>query len=219
MIDHFHFLAFIHFNSFSCWAISPVILLCPVSRSLLYFINPLWNWKLKKFKKLHLKSFLCTKPSLNCPCLWSKKCHSLLYYYNAFKVGEYGDVLLIKAAHQSTFFNSHTTTFTTSVLFVLKLDNPILFVTMADSILSSCLSTCPVWLKWARMDRRKDEAQGIRLQLLKYAWETAKRDRLNKLGQKRAHWIVCAWCVGVYLGGSKDGRCQQFSFSSPSPFA
>lgn len=52
-------------------------------------------------------------------------------------------VALMKAANQSTVFSKLETTFTSSVPFLLELDNPILFVTAADSILSSCLRTCP----------------------------------------------------------------------------
>lgn len=46
-----HFLAFIHFNSSASWAISLAILLCSVSRSLLYLLIPLWLVKLNEILK------------------------------------------------------------------------------------------------------------------------------------------------------------------------
>lgn len=57
-----HFLAFIRFNSSAGWAISLAILVCTVSRSLLYLLIPLWlaelNNILKKEEKALSTNFL-----------------------------------------------------------------------------------------------------------------------------------------------------------------
>lgn len=119
----------------------------------------------------------------------------------------------LERRHRWRRLPSKQTTFNFSVLFS-KWDNPVLFVTVAGSILSICPSTCPVGLKGARMDRRKDRPLAIWLQLLKCAWETAKRDRATKVGQKESA-LNGVHMMCVCSGGSKDERCQQFFFRVP----
>lgn len=57
-----HFLAFIRFNSSASWAISLAILVCTVSRSLLYLLIPLWLAELNNILKKEEKALSTNFP-------------------------------------------------------------------------------------------------------------------------------------------------------------
>lgn len=88
-----------------------------------------------------------------------------------------------------------------------------LFASTEGSVPSIWLSTCSVWIKWARAARRKDRARATWLRLLKWAWETAKRDRATKAGQQKTPWMGCVRCVCVFRG---SGGQEMSAFFLPS---
>lgn len=90
-----------------------------------------------------------------------------------------------------------------------KLNNPRLFASSEGSVPSIYLSTCSVWIKWARTERRQDGLRVVWLRLFACAWETAKRDRASR---KLPEWGVGAVCV---FRGGEDERCQHFFLRVP----
>lgn len=126
---------------------------------------------------------------------------------------------LMKAANQSTFFLKHKTTFTSTFLFLPKLDKPAVFVTKADSILSSCLSTCPVGLKWDRMDRKKTGANGNMAAIVQVCLRDSQKRQTSQTGPKESSLNgVCVMCVCIQ-GAAGMGDVNIFSSECPSPFA
>lgn len=181
-----YFLAFIHFNSPTGWAISQAIP-SPDSRSALYLLIPLFGeteWNIKEIRNRiykvswapnwsHLQSLKLKKnKTIIQAAQLQRRWHASVKYVNKW---------LRQKEPIKAGFSSKRNAVTDSCL--AKLNNPRLFASTDGSIPSICPCTCSVWIKWPRPERRQDRVRVIWPRLLKCAWETAKRDRATKAGQ------------------------------------